>query len=284
MKLISWNIQWSLGADGKVDPRRIVKAARALADFDVLCLQEVAAGFPDPGLRANSGDNQFEAFARLLPGFTAVPVASVDVIGADGKRHVFGNMVLSRLPVLRVLRHQLPWPVDPAVISMPRTLLEVTIDSPLGPVRVMNTHLEYYSLIQRTAQVDAVRKLHAEACARASGERSKELNPTPFLAVPQSAAAILTGDFNLRPEDPLHERIQQPPDSGGPRLVDAWQHLHPGQPHPHSVGLYDPGQWPEPFTCDFMFVTEDWLPHVKRLHVDQDCNYSDHQPLLLELG
>ena len=42
MKLITWNIQWCRGVDGAVDPARIIEHARDFADFDVLCLQEVA--------------------------------------------------------------------------------------------------------------------------------------------------------------------------------------------------------------------------------------------------
>ena len=45
MKILTWNVQWCLGVDGRVDPRRIVDEARAFADFDVLCLQEVACNF-----------------------------------------------------------------------------------------------------------------------------------------------------------------------------------------------------------------------------------------------
>ena len=55
MKLITWNIQWCRGCDGRVDPRRIIEHARALADFDVLCLQEVAHNFP--GLDGSSGED-----------------------------------------------------------------------------------------------------------------------------------------------------------------------------------------------------------------------------------
>ncbi|MDB5798077.1 MAG: Endonuclease [Paucimonas sp.] len=284
MKLITWNIQWALGSDGRVDPARIVRAARELGDFDVLCLQEVAAGFPDPALRANPGHNQFAQFASLLPDFAAVPVAGVDTIGPNGTRQVFGNLILSRLPVLRVLRHQLPWPADPDAISMPRVMVEATIDTPLGPVRVMNTHLEYWSQLQRAAQVEALRECHAQSCERGAGERKKETRPTPYFSLPQPASAILVGDFNLRPDDPLHARLQAPLPNAGPRLVDAWDYLHPGVPHPHTVGVHDRKQWPHAFTCDFAFVTEDWSRHVKDLQVDQQCDYSDHQPVLLELA
>lgn len=57
MKLITWNIQWARGTDGIVDPRRIVEHARSMADFDVFCLQEVAANFAD--LDGNDASDQF---------------------------------------------------------------------------------------------------------------------------------------------------------------------------------------------------------------------------------
>ena len=68
-KLITWNLQWGRGVDGRVDLDRIVKTARDIADFDVLCVQEVADNFP--GLEANDDRDQFArvraAAARFQP-------------------------------------------------------------------------------------------------------------------------------------------------------------------------------------------------------------------------
>ena len=70
MKLITWNIQWGRGADGRVDLDRIVAHARRLADFDVLCVQEVGGGYPE--LAGHDGSDQFAALRRSgLPGFSA---------------------------------------------------------------------------------------------------------------------------------------------------------------------------------------------------------------------
>jgi endonuclease/exonuclease/phosphatase family metal-dependent hydrolase len=44
--------------DGMVDPRRIAATARAIADFDVLCLQEVARNFPGPA--GSRGEDQIQ--------------------------------------------------------------------------------------------------------------------------------------------------------------------------------------------------------------------------------
>ena len=177
MQLVTWNIQWGLGIDDRVDLARVVGDARAFADFDVLCLQEVASNYP--ALKGGAGDDQFAALAALLPGFTAVPGIAVDV-AAPGGRRAFGNMILSRLPVLQVLRSQLPWPADPAVRSMPRLLLEALLETPSGPLRVMTTHLEYYSLRQRTAQVEALRARHAEACGHALANGVRDTSGGPF--------------------------------------------------------------------------------------------------------
>src|SRR5450755_2142344 len=161
MKLVTWNVQWCLGCDGIVDPKRIVDEARAFADFDVLCLQEVASNFP--ALKGSRGEDQFAVIASLLPGFTAVPGIAVDTLALDGTRRTFGNLILSRYPVLQATRVQLPWPADLAVRSMPRVLVEALVAAPFGPLRIMTTHLEYYSAGQRAAQVEAVRARHAEA-------------------------------------------------------------------------------------------------------------------------
>ncbi len=282
VKLVTWNVQWCRGVDGRVDPQRIVAHARALADFDVLCLQEVAANFA--GLPGSRGENQFAVLAGLLPDFTAIPGAAIDTRAPDGSRQVFGNLILSRLPVEQVLRIQLPWPCDPrSRRSMPRMLLEATIESPVGTLRLMTTHLEYYSAIQRAAQVEAIRARHAEACAHARSEGARDDSQTPFRSAAHVCSAIVTGDFNFRPDDPLHARLRAPFDDGCPELIDAWQQLHPGAQHVHTNGVHDRVQWPAPYTCDFVFVSSDLAPRLRALEVDGDTRASDHQPVLLEL-
>src|SRR5258708_22241794 len=82
MKLITWNIQWGLGIDGRVDLERIVGTARDLARFDVLCLQEVSDNFP--GLEGNDGGDQFSEIAeRLLPEYRPFAAFGVDVAGEE---------------------------------------------------------------------------------------------------------------------------------------------------------------------------------------------------------
>ncbi len=239
MKLITWNVQWCRGVDGKVDPARIVKHARALADFDVLCLQEVANNFPDPRLAGSRGENQFAEFARLLP---RLPAGArhrgrrAGRAGAPGgvRRH-FGNMILSRLPVGQVFRHLLPYPVDPGVNGMPRIALEVVIESPALPVRVITTHLEYYGSVKRSAQVDALRAIYAEGSGHARRGGITDTSGSPFHTRPRPASTIITGDFNLEPDDALHARMGALFQDGTPALRDAWEIAHPERSAPVDV-------------------------------------------------
>src|SRR5205807_10153165 len=161
MKLITWNVQWCRGVDGKVDPARIVRHAKAIADFDVLCLQEIATNYPAPRLAGSRGENQFAELARLLPGYTPVPGVAVDVPANDGGRRHFGNMVLSRLSVGQVFRHLLPYPVEAGINGMPRIALEAGLSTELGPMRVITTDLDYYGIKKRTAQVDAQPRIYS---------------------------------------------------------------------------------------------------------------------------
>jgi endonuclease/exonuclease/phosphatase family metal-dependent hydrolase len=278
MKLITWNIQWALGMDGRMDPARVVRHAREMGDFDVLCLQEVADNFPE--LQANTDDDQFAAFARLLPDHTAIDGVALDILGEGGRRKRFGNMILSRYPVAQILRYTLPWAAD-ATRNMPRLLIEAVVITPSGPLRVMTTHLEYSSNKLRQAQVDAIRGIHSYACDRE--DLPREDGPGTYRRGPGSRSAVLTGDFNMKPDDPTKLRISDPVGDGKPSLVDAWSATHPEEPHPPSFCLFDQTYGPA-HCCDFVFVTQDLVSRVRQVTYDVETKVSDHQPVLIELA
>src|SRR3954466_15337651 len=142
MDLVSWNIQWGKGCDGVVDLARIVRDARALADADVFCFQEIAINYPV--LDAGKGEDQPAALGRLLPGYTIVFRPAVDVWGLDGSPRQFRNPIAPRLPALPAHMPPLPRPADPGGRNMQRQALEVVVDAPGGPLRVVTTHIEYY--------------------------------------------------------------------------------------------------------------------------------------------
>jgi endonuclease/exonuclease/phosphatase family metal-dependent hydrolase len=285
MKLITWNTQWCRGIDGRVDPARIVAEAKRLADFDVLCLQEIADNFPDPRLAASAGEDQFAEIARLLPGYVAVPGVATDYPAENGGRRRFGNMILSRLPVRQVHRHLLPSPVDPGVNGMARMALEAVVTAPFGDVRVITTHLEWYSRKQRNAQVQRLRDIYAEGSGHARLGSIVDTSGGPFHTHLRPASTIITGDFNLEPEDPDHARMLEPFTDGTPPLFDTWELTHPGVHHPSTFCIHmkmTPGG-PE-LHCDFVFVSDDLRSRVRSVRVDQDTQASDHQPVIVEIA
>ncbi|CAN5734226.1 endonuclease/exonuclease/phosphatase family protein [soil metagenome] len=286
MKLLTWNTQWCRGLDGVVDVARIVDGARAMADFDVLCLQEIAQGFETmPG---EPGDQPAQLQA-LLPGFHIFFGSAVDEFTVDGKRQRFGNLIATRLPVTQVQHHALPWPADAGVRSMPRMCTVVTVrDAALEPVRVMTTHLEYYSKVQRMAQARALRQLHVDACAQAAAPPLKDDSGSPFQTKTHTPHAILCGDFNLAASEPEYAVLQTPFQLDGSEstnvLHDTWPLVHGAQPHAPTFRLFDRSYGPDPIACDFVFVSDGLAAHVRRIEVDGVTRASDHQPVLVELG
>ena len=265
------------GVDGVMDPARIVAHARSMADFDVLCLQEVADNFPE--LAGRPDHDQFRLLAELLPEFEAAGFAPLEIRDAAGRPKRFGNMILSRFPVIQVLRHTLPWE-GAETRNMPRGLIEAIIATPCGPMRIMTTHLEYSHPQLRAAQVEAVRDIHRMACDRARTPR--EDGPGTYVRTAAPVSAILTGDFNMRPDDPTKTRISDPYPGSQMQLVDSWTALNPTAPHPDSACIVDQSFAP-PHCCDYVFVTQDLVPRLSRVVYDTETRVSDHQPILIEL-
>lgn len=282
MKLLSWNIQWGRGMDGKVDLARIVRTIRELGDFDVVCLQEVAVNFP--GLPGSRGEDGFAELSAGLPGYAAIYGAATDVPDGRGGRKCFGNAIFSRLPVGQVWRHLLPWPAEPGTPSMQRVLVEAVVEAEVGPLRVMTTHLEYYSQRQRQAQIDAIRRLHAEACAMSARLDLPEEQGGSFEVFPRPAEALLCGDMNFPATAPDRAQVLAPFAGGEPAFRDAWAELHPGEPHAPTVGIHPVGFVSQPECFDFVFVTEGLAGRLTAHRIDVATEASDHQPVWVELA
>ncbi|NML44725.1 endonuclease [Ramlibacter sp. G-1-2-2] len=280
MLLVTWNTQWCCGLDKVVSPRRIVEGARALGDFDVLCLQEIAVNYP--ALAGGPGHDQPALLRELLPGFQFFYGPAVDEFTAAGRQQ-FGNLIATRLPVKQVRHHPLPWPADEGVRSMPRMCTVVTVADPrLGPVRVMTTHLEFFSKPQRMAQARALHALHAEAVGQAKAPPAPSSDGSPFQSKAHTGEAVLCGDFNLVATDPEYGLLTQA--AGRSTLHDAWAALHGAAPQPPTFLVHDRTYGPVPIACDFVFVSEGLRGRVKRTAVDGATQVSDHQPVLVELG
>ena len=281
MKLLSWNIQWGRGLDGCVDLTRINRTISQLGDFDVICLQEVAINFP--GLPGSRSENQIAQLSTLLPGYSVIYGIATDVPNNQGGRSQFGNAIFTRLPVGQVWRHLLPWPAELAVPSMQRILVEAVVTADIGPLRIMTTHLEYYSQRQRKAQIDAIRNVHREACAMSQRKFLNEERGGTFEVFPRPAEALLCGDFNFPATAAERAHILAPFNDGTLNFHDAWPVMHPNTPHAPTVGIHPVDFVDQPECFDFVFITEGLVSRLSAIDIDAETEASDHQPVWVEL-
>ena len=165
---------------------------------------------------------------------------------------------------------------------MQRGVLEITVQTAEGPVRILTTHLEWSSADLRHHQIVALRRLYQEACERAFTPHQS--GKGPYATRPQTCDTILTGDFNMRPDDPLLALLQAPFETDGvPSLHDAWPLIHGTTEHPPSMCLHDHSR--EPTRClDYILLSETLESRLASIDYDQISQASDHQPVRLVLG
>jgi endonuclease/exonuclease/phosphatase family metal-dependent hydrolase len=303
MKIVTYNVQWFKGLDNVVDIARVINVASEMADFDVLCLQEVAVNYT--ALTGTVHPNQPAIVQQLLPGFEVFFSPAIDELSPCGTmRQQFGNLIATRLPVRQVQHTPLPYPNPPVAQptpSMQRIALTCTVQAPWGPVRLITSHLEYYNQEMRHAQTRALRDLHLQGCALAA-QPSKTEQGTPYQAKPLTNDTIICGDFNFEPDSEEYATMIQTDDgemgtkppgvaqAGAAQtetrcnLVNSFDVLHPGKPYPSTFRLFDRTYGPEPVGCDFFFVSDSLAHRVKGFAVNRVTQASDHQPVLLELA
>jgi endonuclease/exonuclease/phosphatase family metal-dependent hydrolase len=121
-RIVTYNVHRGRGMDRRVRPERI---ADVLADIgaDVVALQEVIG----PGRHGTGHAEEFGA--ALGMGWIMAPTREL-------RRHLFGNVILSRFPIRDHAQHDLTWKS-----SEPRCVQRVEVD--LGPLRaqIYNVHL-----------------------------------------------------------------------------------------------------------------------------------------------
>ncbi len=124
MRIATYNIHGALGRDGKHDLGRVIDVINAL-DARIIALQEV-----DSRCGPYTQSRQMEILSKRT-GLRAIPGPTI--INAA---YAYGNVLLTDLPV-RALRQ-----IDLSYRRRePRGAMDVWLDTPNGPLRVLNTHL-----------------------------------------------------------------------------------------------------------------------------------------------
>ncbi len=291
MKLVSYNIQYGFGKDGKNDLARTVAEIRGA---DIIALQEVERHWKRTGYA-----DQAAEIARMLPDYHWVygPGADMDasIPGPDGKllhrRRQFGNMLLSRAPIITSRNHLLPKFGTLTQFSLQRCALEGVIATSEGTLRVYSIHLSHLADdSDRAPQVDRILEIHARAFGEGGAWCGGHPNPdagwTEGGEPPMPREAVLMGDFNFPPTSPLYARIVGPRALQYGRMnnrdgfVDAWV----ASGHGEDEGI----------TCasdsfnfskriDYCYVSAGLRAKIKSARIDDKAVASDHQPIWTEL-
>ena len=286
MKLVTYNIQYSLGKDGRLDLARIAEAVRGA---DIIALQEVDRHMP------HAGDvDQPARLAELLPEHFWIYGPPVDLDGgappAGGRvinrRRQHGNMLLSRWPILSSRLHLLPKFRTFDRFGAQRGALEGVIAAPSGPLRVYVIHLSSLLSEERLAQLDYLLPRLLDLPREGGVCTGPAWGDYNEVAMPESCAVL--GDCNFTPQSREYLRVVGEADYYyghtlvGHHLVDSW--THSGHDRDEGVTWYDYERKKGPdLRLDYGFVSPDLAGKIKSARIDDDAPGSDHQPYWFEL-
>lgn len=285
MRLVSYNIQYGTGKDGRVDLDRIVGE---VADADVIAMQEVDRYWSRSGMT-----DQVAEITNLLPDHHWVygPGVDLDASTRDGagrlenRRRQFGNLLLSRAPILASKNWLLPKMNLHAQLSLQRTMLDGVIACPGGAVRVASIHFAHAAAPERLAQVEHIRTLQTDAGRDGgvlSGQHAnwRDADDSP----PWPRSSILLGDFNMSPDEAAYAAMVGPEDPKYGRItekdgyLDAWI-CNGNDPDAGHTKFEATGNR----RIDYGFISPDLADRLRKVQVDAEAQGSDHQPLWLEI-
>lgn len=122
LRIATYNVHRCRGLDGRTNPSRIAEVISTIAP-DVIALQEVI------GAGANSAGHAEELGALLGMGWVMAPTRHL-------RGSLFGNVVLSRLPITHHSQYDLSWKT-----CEPRNCQRVDIAANGGTLHLYNVHL-----------------------------------------------------------------------------------------------------------------------------------------------
>ncbi|TWG98981.1 endonuclease/exonuclease/phosphatase family metal-dependent hydrolase [Mesorhizobium sp. J18] len=288
MKIVTYNIQYGIGLDGRFDLKRIADAVRGA---DIIALQEVTRNNPQ-----NGGRDLVSGIRELLPDYFAffgAPYAADMGSRIEDGRAVetwfeFGNMILSRTPIQATRSLLLPRRRSYGKLNLQRGALEALIDTPFGPVRFYSVHLDHTRPDER---MDQIRFLLGRALGYPlEGGAVSGVDEIGFPEPPHPEAFILLGDFNMIPGSPEYLAMTGMPDDehGMPwratNPVDAARHA--GSAGGETFTWIDP-RHPEDASrrrrIDYGFVSAGMAGRIVSVRVDHGAKGSDHLPVWFEL-
>ncbi len=291
MKLISYNIQYGYGSDGRYD---LARAARLVDGADIIALQEIERHW-----QRTNGDDQPEILSSLLPGYHWVYGPAFDMDASErrdgrivNRRRQFGTMVLSKLPIVWSRLHALPMRRTLRPLNTRNAALECMIRTPAGPVRLFSLHLAHIAAEERLEQIDYLLAEHRRAPCDggpwSGADDEPQRNWSNGQPEPESPpAAIWLGDFNMEPGSVEYRRIVgNTPYHRGAAYIDGFVDAAAvaGEPvadfHTHEKTI--DGK-PAKRRLDHCFVGGMFAGRVRSVSADIGEVASDHFPLRVDI-
>ncbi len=287
MKFVSYNIRYSQGRDGRFDLERTAATVRSA---DVIALQEVVRNLDAP-----PDKDQPARLGELLSQHHWVYGPNVDLDASTGtlngstehRRLQFGNMVLSRWPILSCRNLLLPRVRVIDAHGEQSGALEAIIDAPSGPLRCYSVHLNPVNPRLRRTEIEYLLPLMFGVPFNGASVTGIE-----WMGIGESPAPtefVLMGDFNLTPTSTEYPLIVGEADYyyghtlTGDRLVDTWTAA--GNSLDEGISWYDGSRGFEVgLKLDYGFVTPGLASRVESAWIDDDAVGSDHQPTWFELN
>lgn len=234
LRVLCYNIHYGQGKDGKWDIERLAGVIRAQKP-DLVALQEV-----DVGVERSGRVHQLRRLAELT-----------GLAGRYGPTQhyqggLYGNAVLSRLPISDVVIHPLPYTEStPERVTYPRGAIAVTVKGPDGkPLRFISTHFQHSdNEPDRIAEAKAINKI--------------------FTGDDDDIPTILAGDMNARPDS---EPVTI--------LLKEWTNATDDPPTPTTVPAKRP-----PSRIDYIFYRPASAFRLSEARVVDEPVASDHFPV-----
>jgi endonuclease/exonuclease/phosphatase family metal-dependent hydrolase len=232
LRVLCYNIHYGQGTDGRYDIERLAGVINK-AKPDLVALQEV-----DVGVKRSGRVHQIRQLAELT-GMAARYGPTQHYEGG-----LFGNAVLTRLPILDVIIHPLPYTEStPERVTYPRGAIVVTLRGRDGkPLRFISTHFQHNVAEDRVAEAKSINTLFA---------RDDDV-PT-----------ILAGDMNSKPDD---EPIQL--------LLKHWSNASDEPASPTAPAIQPTSR------IDYIFYRPAGRLRFTQAEVIDESMASDHRPVL----
>jgi endonuclease/exonuclease/phosphatase family metal-dependent hydrolase len=242
IRIMTYNIHSCVDTNRNVNPSKLVEII-AEHNADIIALQEVDDQMP---LRENQ--NQARFFADELG------MKHIFFPTENSGLHKFGLAILSRFPFNRCHCIFLP-NLYPRLKPRKRGSIRASIQTPAGPINLINTHLSLFKL-ERRKQLKTL------------------LGESWLMAVPEDEPVVICGDMNAGPLSKTYRTLSRYLTDVQKDLKDSRSHVF--QPTFHSKSPL--------FRIDHIFVSA----HLKTISVEVrrtpgTQTASDHLPVVADL-